>query len=77
MLPALGIAGSLLGGGGGGGGMSGPSSSAKGSQDGNALSSGGGGFKVGGGAPDWLWPVVIGAVAIVGLLMWKPWKRSG
>lgn len=74
MLPLLGMAGGLLGGGGGGGGMSGPSSSAKGSQDGNALSSGAGGFSVGGGAPRWLWPVVIGVVALVGLFMWKPWK---
>ena len=65
-----GIAGGLLGGDKGGGG--GP---IKQSQDGNQLHSGSGEFNFGGGkTPGWLWPVVLGVVAIVGLLAWKPWK---
>ena len=44
------------------------------SQDGNSLTSGTGDFSVGGGPPKWLWPVVLGVVAVVGLLAWKPWK---
>lgn len=73
MFPLASLAGGLAGGGGGGASGKGPSSSASGSQDGNTLRSGGS-FSVGGGAPGWLWPVVLGVVAVVGLLVWKPWK---
>ena len=65
-----GIAGGLLGGGdkGGGGGP------IKQDQTGQ-LSSGSGEFNFGGSkTPGWIWPVVIGVVAIVGLFIWKPWK---
>lgn len=66
----VGLAGGLLGGGDKGG-AGGP---IKQSQDGSQLNSGTGEFNFGGGAPKWLWPVVLGVVAIVGLLAWKPWK---
>ena len=70
----IGLAGVLGGGGGGGGGGKAPSSN-KQSQDGNTLSSGNtGSFSVGGGAPAWLWPVLLVVVGLVGLLVWKPWK---
>ena len=61
----------LLGGGGDKGGGGGP---IKQSQDGNSLTSGTGDFNAGGGPPKWLWPVVLGVVLLVGLLVWKPWK---
>lgn len=65
------MAAGLLGGGGDKGGGGGP---IKQSQDGNSITSGTGDFNAGGGPPPWLWPVVLGVVAIVGLLIWKPWK---
>lgn len=77
MLPLIGavasVAGGLLGGGGGGGGGGG--APVRQSQDGNTLSSGSGGFSVGGGAPKWVWPVVIGVVSVAVLFIWKPWKK--
>ncbi len=64
------VAGGLLGPKGGGGGAP-----VRQSQDGNTLSSGSGGFSVGGGAPKWVWPVVLGVVSVAVLFIWKPWKK--
>ena len=70
LIPA---AAGLLGGGAKGGGGGGP---IKQSQDGNTLVSGTGEFNFGGGGmPPWIWPVVLGGVALAGLFIWKPWKR--